>query len=627
MRVKTLEDLENLNKKGLRSIWPDKTKITVGMATCGLATGAGEVFQTILEEVEKQKLDVIISKTGCIGFCQREPIVDVIQPGKPRILFQEMTAKKAKALVLALGNGDLKKEWALCKIISDGRSRELETEETKSIPLYEELDFYKKQEKIALRNCGFIDQDNIEEYIARGGYYSLHRVVTGMSPEGVIEEVIKSGLRGRGGAGFLTGRKWEFVRDSEEEEKFVVCNADEGDPGAYMDRSILEGDPHTVLEGMMIGGYAVGSSEGSIYVRDEYPLAIDKLKTAIEAAREYGLLGKNIFGSDFNFNITINRGAGAFVCGEETALITSLEGKMGEPRQRPPFPAKKGLWGKPTNINNVETWANIPEIIARGSDWYSKIGSKKSKGTKVFSLVGKVNNTGLVEVPMGITLREIIYNIGGGILHGKKFKAVQTGGPSGGCIPESQLDLQVDYEELTQTGSIMGSGGMIVMDENTCMVDMARYFLDFLKGESCGKCVACREGIERLLEILTDICEGKREEEDIMLLEELATVVKDFSLCGLGRTAPNPVLTTIRYFRDEYIAHIRDKVCPAGVCKELIHYSINEEKCNGCTACLKVCPSKAILGEKKKLHKIYDIKCIKCGACYESCKFDAVVII
>ena len=628
MQVKTLEDLQKLKDKGLSSIHPSKTKIFVGMATCGLATGAEEVYQTIVKEVEKQKLDnVIISKTGCIGFCQKEPIIEVIKPGKSRILYQEMTPKRAESIVQGLGSDDIKKEWALCEISNEGNSKELEIEEIKGIPLYEELDFFKKQMKIALRNSGFINPDNIEEYIARGGYFSLHKVLTQMSPEGVIEEVIKSGLRGRGGAGFPTGKKWEFVHNSEDEEKFVICNADEGDPGAYMDRSILEGDPHSVLEGMIIGGYAVGSNEGYIYVRDEYPLAIEKLKIAIEAAKNYGLLGKNIFGSDFNFNIKINRGAGAFVCGEETALMLSIEGKMGEPIQRPPFPAKKGLWDKPTNINNVETWANIPVIIEKSGDWFSKIGTEKSKGTKVFSLVGKVKNTGLVEVPMGITLREIIYEIGGGILQDKKFKAVQTGGPSGGCIPEKHIDLPVDYEKLIQTGSIMGSGGMIVMDENTCMVDVARYFQDFLKEESCGKCTTCREGVERLLEILTDICEGRGKEDDIELLEELATIVKDFSLCGLGKTAPNPVLTTIRYFRDEYMAHIKEKKCPAGVCKELIHYSINKENCTGCTACAIVCPTEAISGEKKKPHKINEALCIKCGACYEACNFDAVIII
>ncbi len=628
MQVKTLEDLQKLKDKGLSSIHPSKTKIFVGMATCGLATGAEEVYQTIVKEVEKQKLDnVIISKTGCIGFCQKEPIIEVIKPGKSRILYQEMTPKRAESIVQGLGSDDIKKEWALCKISNEGNSKELEIEEIKGIPLYEELDFFKKQMKIALRNSGFINPDNIEEYIARGGYFSLHKVLTQMSPEGVIEEVIKSGLRGRGGAGFPTGKKWEFVHNSEDEEKFVICNADEGDPGAYMDRSILEGDPHSVLEGMIIGGYAVGSNEGYIYVRDEYPLAIDRLNIAIEAAKNFGLLGKNIFGSDFNFNIKINRGAGAFVCGEETALMLSIEGKMGEPIQRPPFPAKKGLWEKPTNINNVETWANIPVIIEKSGDWFSKIGTEKSKGTKVFSLVGKVKNTGLVEVPMGITLREIIYEIGGGILQDKKFKAVQTGGPSGGCIPEKHIDLPVDYEKLIQTGSIMGSGGMIVMDENTCMVDVARYFQDFLKEESCGKCTTCREGVERLLEILTDICEGRGKEDDIELLEELATIVKDFSLCGLGKTAPNPVLTTIRYFRDEYMAHIKEKKCPAGVCKELIHYSINKENCTGCTACAIVCPTEAISGEKKKPHKINEALCIKCGACYEACNFDAVIII
>ncbi|MDI7269728.1 MAG: NADH-ubiquinone oxidoreductase-F iron-sulfur binding region domain-containing protein, partial [Myxococcota bacterium] len=445
-----------------------------------------------------------------------------------------------------------------------------------------------------------------------------------MTPDQVIGEVERSGLRGRGGAGFPTGRKWRACRDAPGEEKFVICNADEGDPGAYMDRAVLEGDPHSVLEGMAIGAWAIGASEAYIYVRDEYPLAIRKLERAIADAREAGLLGKRIFGRPFHFNVHLSRGGGAFVCGEETSLLQSIEGKMGEPNQRPPFPAQKGLWDRPTNVNNVETWATVPEIVVHGADWFAGIGTERSKGTKVFSLVGKVKNTGLVEVPMGTTLREIVFGIGGGILDDRKFKAVQTGGPSGGCIPERFLDSPIDFDELARTGSIMGSGGMIVMDDRTCMVDVARYFLDFLKEESCGKCVPCREGIQHMLEILSRICNGEGREGDIDLLEELANTTKDFSLCALGGTAPNPVLTTLRYFRDEYDAHLREKRCPAAVCRALIRYSIVYDQCDGCGVCLKTCPTGAIIGENKRPHHFFEGKCIKCGACLELCKAGAI---
>jgi len=474
-----------------------------------------------------------------------------------------------------------------------------------------------------------IDPTSIDDYIAIGGYTALAKVLISMEPEKIIEEIKKSGLRGRGGGGFPTGRKWESCRNAKSRDgiKYVICNADEGDPGAYMDRSLLEGNPHSVIEGMLIGAYAIGSNDSYVYVRNEYPLAVKNLEIAIRQAEEYGLLGENILGSKFNFRIKISRGGGAFVCGESTALIASIEGKRGEPRAKYIHTVEKGLWNRPTNLNNVETWANIPLIINKGAKWYSSIGTEKSKGTKIFSLVGKINNTGLVEVPMGISLREIIYDLGGGIPKGRKFKAVQTGGPSGGCIPEELLDLTIDYEKLTEAGSMMGSGGMIVMDEDTCMVDIARYFLNFLKDESCGKCVPCREGIKRMQEILTDICEGKGKKGDIELLEELSETVKKASLCALGGTAPNPVLTTIRYFRDEYQAHIEEKRCPAGVCKELIRYSIAQEKCTGCGACQKVCPQGAILGEKKEPRTIDEGKCIKCGACLEACKkFEAVVV-
>ncbi|MCP2619579.1 NADH-quinone oxidoreductase subunit NuoF [Candidatus Aminicenantes bacterium AC-335-K20] len=488
------------------------------------------------------------------------------------------------------------------------------------------MPFYQKQKRLLLENNLFIDPNKIEDYIAVGGYTALSKVLTELSPEQVIEIIKKSGLRGRGGAGFPTGKKWEITKKAKIKEKYIICNADEGDPGAYMDRSLLEGNPHSVIEGMIIGAYAIGASKGYIYVRDEYPLAVKNVTRAIQQARDYGFLGKNILGSGFDFDIEIYKGAGAFVCGEETALIASIEGRRGVPRQRPPYPAQKGLFGKPTNINNVETWANVPMIINKGPEWYSKIGTNGSKGTKIFSLVGKINNTGLVEVPMGMTLREIIYEIGGGIPGGKEFKAVQTGGPSGGCIPKQLLDLPIDFESLTEAGSMMGSGGMIVMDENTCIVDVAKYFLDFLRYESCGKCLSCREGTQRMWEIVDRITKGEGKEEDLELLEELAIVVKDASMCGLGQTAPNPVLSTLRYFRHEYEAHIKEKKCPAGVCKDLIRYFILEEKCTGCLACLKVCPQEAISGELKKPHVIDQSKCIKCGACMEACRFDAIVI-
>lgn len=633
MKIKNLKNLEELKAKGLESLYPKRMKINVGLGTCGIATGARAVFDSIADEIEKQGIDAVVGKTGCLGFCQREPLVDVWQPGKSRVIYCQMNPEKARDLVTGLAQGKMRKEWALCRleeeefIIENTKKKySIKEKDGKDIPLYRDIPFYKKQKKIALRNCGFMNPENIEEYIARGGYFSLSRVLSGLNEEEVIEEIKNSGLRGRGGAGFPTGLKWKFCRDARGEPKYIICNADEGDPGAYMDRSILEGDPHSVLEGMVIGAYAIGSHEGYIYVRNEYPLAAQSVERAIEQAEEYGLLGENIFNSGFDFKIRISRGAGAFVCGEETALLASIEGKIGEPRPRPPFPAERGLWDKPTNINNVKTWANVPVIIARGADWYSKMGTAKSKGTMVFSLVGKINNTGLVEVPMGIKLREMIYDIGEGIPEGKKFKAVQTGGPSGGCIPSELADLEVDYEKLTQAGSMMGSGGMVVMDEDTCMVNVAKYFLNFTKDESCGKCTPCREGIKRMLEILDDISRGKAKETDLELLESLAKVVKDASLCALGGTAPNPVLTTLRYFRNEYEAHIKDKKCPAHICPDLIHYSIDKEKCTGCGLCLKECPQKAISGEKKKPHSIDKSKCIKCGVCFEVCKFDAVEI-
>jgi len=481
--------------------------------------------------------------------------------------------------------------------------------------------------KIVLRNCGQIDPTRIEDYLAREGYLGIAKVLSSMKPEEVIEEVVRSGLRGRGGAGFPTGTKWKFARNAKGDEKYVVCNADEGDPGAFMDRAVLEGDPHTVLEGMLIAAYAIGAQHGYIYVRAEYPIAVTHVKKAVADAQAVGLLGKNILGTGFDFDVKIKEGAGAFVCGEETALIASIEGRRGMPRTRPPFPAVAGLWGKPTNINNVETFANIPPIIHKSAGWYASLGTEKSKGTKIFALAGKINNTGLVEVPMGITLEKIIFDVGGGIPGGKKFKAAQTGGPSGGCIPASLLNLPIDYDSLTAAGAIMGSGGLIIMDENTCMVDLAKFFLSFTQSESCGRCVPCRLGTKRMLEILQRITEGKGEAADLEMLRELAPMIKDASLCGLGQTAPNPVLTTLNYFLDEYRAHIEEQRCPAGVCKALIRYQIIAETCKGCGVCRKACPQKAIVGQPKEVHTLDQTLCIKCGICYNECKFDAIEIL
>jgi NADH-quinone oxidoreductase subunit F len=579
MKIVTNKHLEEIKKRGLTSLYDNnKIKVSVGMATCGLATGAQKVYDALKRVVEKEKLDIVVRQTGCIGFCQKEPIVDVMAPGKPRLIYSEMTAEKAEQLAKAFIKGEIYKENLLCKIeeeeiLIEDIKRTYHTSgspELKNIPAINNIPFFAKQKKIVLRNCGFINPESIEEYIARGGYIALHKAVTSLTPEKVIDIIKKSGLRGRGGAGFPTGKKWEFCRKAQGDIKYIICNADEGDPGAYMDRSVLEGDPHTVLEGMIIGAYAIGAVKGYIYVRSEYPLAIRKLNSAIEQAREYGLLGDNIFNSGFSFDIRIIKGAGAFVCGEETSLIASIEGRPAEPRQRPPFPAQSGLWGKPTNINNVETWANVPFIIVRGSDYFSNIGTANNSGTKVFSLVGKVKNNGLVEVPIGIPLKDIIYGIGEGIPGGKRYKAVQTGGPSGGCVPDSLINIPVDYEKLKDAGSIMGSGGMVVMDEDNCAVDIAKFFLEFTQSESCGKCTSCREGSGALLEVLTRITEGEGLDGDIEFLEELSYAIKDSSLCGLGQTLPNPVLSTLKYYRDEYEVHIKEKRCPAVVCKKII---------------------------------------------------------
>jgi len=634
MKIKTIDDLSILKQTGLDSLYPEKIKITVGMATCGIATGAKKVYDALLQEISEKGWEFILTQTGCIGFCQKEPIIDILEPRRPRIYYREMTPEKAIELLQDFRKGEIKKEWALCRRdweenLLEGKRRPYASmeslKEMDGVPLYEDIPFYKKQMKIALRNCGFIDPENIEQYIAKGGYLALYKVLKEMEPHKVIEEIKRSGLRGRGGGGFPTGVKWESCCKAQGEPKYVICNADEGDPGAYMDRSVLEGDPHSVIEGMVIGAYAIGSREGYIYVRNEYPLAIKKLKIALQQAEEYGLLGKDILGTGFNFSITINRGGGAFVCGESTALMASLEGRVGEPRAKYIHTVEKGLWERPSNLNNVETWANVPPIIIRGSDWFSKIGTEKSKGTKVFSVVGKINNTGLVEIPMGVTLKEIVYDIGEGIPEGKRFKAVQTGGPSGGCIPEKLINLPVDYEKLAEVGSMMGSGGLIVMDQDTCMVDVAKYFVNFLEEESCGKCVPCREGIKRMGQVLKEITEGRGKEGDIELLEDISFVLREGALCALGSTAANPVMSTVKYFREEYEAHIRDKKCPAGVCTALIQYFIDPEKCTGCTRCVKACPVEAIKGERKVAHKIDLQKCIKCGSCFEKCKFDAVI--
>ena len=580
---------------------------------CG-AYGTAKVHQALMEELTRQNLtkDVEVKLTGCHGFCEKGPIMVIHPQG---IFYPQVKPEHVSEIVeKTIKNNELVPSL----IFKDPASKA-------KITLEHDIPFYKLQQRIIFGNNGLIDPTSIDDYIAVDGYSAMAKSLFDMKPEKIIAEIKKSGLRGRGGGGFPTGIKWDTCR-KHHGTRYVICNADEGDPGAYMDRSLLEGNPHSVIEGMIVGAIAIGSHEGYVYVRHEYPLAVTNLTIALDKAREYGLLGKNILGSGFDFDIHISRGGGAFVCGESTALMASLEGSPGRPRAKYVHTVAKGFKDGPSNLNNVETWANVPIIINKGADWYASIGTKHSKGTKIFSLVGKVVNTGLVEVPMGTSLRTIIFDIGGGIPKKKKFKAVQTGGPSGGCIPERFLDLGVDFDELSKVGSIMGSGGMIVMDQDTCMVDVARYFLDFLKEESCGQCNPCREGIKQMLEILTSICQGNGKEGDIEMLEELGSMIQKFSLCGLGTSAPNPVLTTILYFRDEYEAHIRDKKCPAGVCKPLFHYEIDAEACTGCQTCARKCPQEAITGDKKKTHQLDQTKCIKCGICYEACKFGAIVI-
>ena len=632
MTILSVKDLEKISKKFSRRLYlPEGVKINIGMASCGIAAGAKATLERALKEHPAGD-SVEVRQTGCIGFCEEEPLVEILAGNKPRILYKRVTEDKFTDVLQDYLEEKFSKKLILGQmrdprsILEEDRANPLEkVEPIKGIPFLDEVPFYAHQVKIALRNCGYIDPDSIEEYIGRGGYFAFVRILAEMKPEEIIATVKKSGLRGRGGGGFPTGIKWESCR-KHPGERYIICNADEGDPGAYMDRSVLEGDPHSVLEGMLIAAYAIGSAQGFIYVRNEYPLAVKRLVSAIKQAEAFGLLGDNIAGSNFGFQIKISTGAGAFVCGESTALMASLEGKVGRPRAKYVHTIEKGFRDGPSNLNNVETYANVPVIMIKGADWYSGMGTKYSKGTKVFSLVGKVKNTGLVEVPMGTTLREIIYDMGGGIPKKRKFKAVQTGGPSGGCIPEVFLDLQVGFDELTKVGSMMGSGGMIVMDQDTCMVDLARYFLDFLKGESCGQCTPCREGIKQMLDVLTDICEGRGKEGDIELLEEMGSMIQKFSLCGLGTSAPNPVLTTILYFRDEYEAHIQDKKCPAGVCKPLFHYEVDGKACTGCHVCALKCPQEAITGKKKEVHTLDQEKCIKCGICYDACKFDAIVV-
>ncbi len=598
-----------------------RSQVLICGGTGCTSSGSKVLMSTFEQEIEKCGLseEVKIVQTGCFGLCALGPVVIVYPDGT---FYSRVEAKDVAEIV----EEHLLKGRVVERLVYNdvGEDTKEEIAASANVSLNDTV-FYKSQKRVALRNCGVIDPESIDEYIAMDGYAALGKVLTEMTPEDVIKCIKDSGLRGRGGGGFPTGLKWSFTAANAADQKYVVCNADEGDPGAFMDRSVLEGDPHSIIEAMTICGYATGATEGYVYVRAEYPIAVKRLEIAIKQAREYGLLGKNIFDSGFDFDLFIRLGAGAFVCGEETALMTSIEGNRGEPRPRPPYPAVKGLFGKPTTENNVETFANIPQIILNGAEWFASMGTEKSKGTKVFALGGKINNTGLVEIPMGTTLREIIDNIGGGVPNGKKFKAAQTGGPSGGCIPASLIDTPIDYDNLTAIGCMMGSGGLIVMDEDTCMVDIAKFFLDFTVDESCGKCSPCRIGTMRMLEILEKITEGKGTLEDIDKLEELGEYIKQNSLCGLGQTAPNPVLATLKFFREEYIAHVVDKKCPAGVCKAMVSYTIDAEKCKGCTLCARNCPVNAISGKVRELHTIDPEKCIKCGVCMDNCKFNAII--
>lgn len=633
---KQMEQLLDLRRKAEQRLQKEKLsskiRITVGSATCENAAGANEVYKKLEELFQQHKpKDASMSRVGCTGRCDMEPVVTVFAKGAAPIKYISMNPEKVVRIFeshilkgipvkpLAMPHTERKdavpaeeKLWAESRLTDRFAS------------VFSDVDFFGKQMRMTLRNCGVIDPESLDEYLVVRGYQAAVKVLTEMTPNDVVNMVTKSGLRGRGGGGFPTGVKWNFASVQKSEEKYIICNADEGDPGAFMDRSTIEGDPHSVVEGMIVGGYAIGAKQGYVYIRAEYPLAIKRLEIAIDAARKAGFLGTGIFGTSWDFDIEIRLGAGAFVCGEETALIRSIEGARGMPRPRPPYPAVRGLWGKPTVINNVETFANIPVVILDGPEYFASIGTEKSKGTKVFALAGKVCNTGLVEVPMGTTLRDVVYGVGGGIRDGKKFKAVQTGGPAGGCLPDSYLDTPVDYDSLTAAGSMMGSGGMIVIDEDSCMVDMARFFLDFTQDESCGKCTPCREGTKRMLEILQRITEGKGVEGDIEKLLRLGDTIKRTSLCGLGQAAPNPVISMIKHFRDEYEAHIREKRCPAGVCSKLLSYTIISGKCIGCGACKRKCPVNCISGKPKEVHEIDAARCIRCGQCFEACKFDAV---
>ncbi|NLW56297.1 MAG: NADH-quinone oxidoreductase subunit NuoF [Firmicutes bacterium] len=624
MNNPALDQLKQWQQQWQQAFQKEKARILVCAGTGCVANGSLQVYQALKQEVEargefvtvdlileEEKSGVTVVKSGCHGFCEKGPLVRLEPSG---VLYTKVKPEDAAEIVEALINNGEPVERLLYRHPVTGEVFAQENQ----------IPFYRHQKRTSLLHCGVIDPENIREYIVDDGYQALIKAVTTMTPEEVCREILDSGLRGRGGGGFPTGRKWEFTRIEEGPKKYVICNGDEGDPGAFMDRSLLEGDPHRILEGMAIAGYAVGADEGYIYVRAEYPLAVERLKNAIAAAHEYGLLGQNILGTGFNFEIKIKEGAGAFVCGEETALIASIEGKRGMPSPKPPFPAQSGLWGKPTLINNVETFANVALIIRQGADWFRQFGTEKSPGTKTFAITGQVANTGLIEVPMGITLRDVVFEIGGGIRDGKKFKAVQIGGPSGGCLTEEHLDLKLDYDSLLSAGAMIGSGGLVVMDEDTCMVEVARFFMNFTQNESCGKCVPCREGTKRMLEILQRAVDGEGRPEDVELLQDLAEAVRDGSLCGLGKTAPNPVLTMLKYFKDEYIAHVVDKKCPAGVCSALKGYYIVPEECKGCSKCARSCPVQAISGEIKKPFTIDQDKCIKCGACVSTCPFKAI---
>jgi NADH-quinone oxidoreductase subunit F len=623
-KIKGLDDLTKIKNqtRTFDQVPEGQVHVVVGMNTCGMACGAQETMTAFKETLAHPDFHGKVFQTGCIGMCFHEPLVDIILPGQPRITYRGLTCDGVSRVVENhIMGGEIVKNWVLAQMPH-------EAPPAKGIPTYDELPYSGRQHKIVLRKCGFIDPEDIGQYIATNGYFALAKAVLEMRPEDVVETVRASGLRGRGGAGFPTGLKWHSSRNATGNKKYIICNGDEGDPGAFMDRSIMEGDPHSVIEGMMIAGYAVGAEKGIVYVRAEYPLAVKHLSTAIAQATDLGLLGSNILGSGFDFRIEIFKGAGAFVCGESTALVMSIEGKRGLPKSPPRINTSiEGLWGKPTVLNNVETFACVPIIIQKGAEWFNHIGTEKSKGTKVFSLSGDIKKSGLVEVPMGTPLREIVFDIGGGIVGDKKFKAVQTGGPSGGCIPESLLDLPVDYESLADAGSIMGSGGMVVMDETTCMADVVRYFLSFTKSESCGQCTPCREGLERLYDILNRICKGQGRSDDMERLEALALGIQETSLCGLGQSAPNPVVTVLEHFKEEIEAHIVDKQCPAGVCPDLIRFEIDADKCSACGICRKACPVEAIQGKPEVVHEIIQERCIRCGTCYEVCpkKFSAVI--